>query len=180
MRPSVGKVLPLKGIFEGVESSFFLEMLGLTSIKDRISEFEQVTAAAARPGAPTDPTPLANATTDNAIAVVATPAFELEVPQVKTKEVQIKELRDEWKGTIRSLWSRSIQIFTLPDGSWKLTRDVLTFKTPQILLSGDSRRSPSPQHLLVWLNPNLKDATAAIDMIMAWLTEPFKGRWEAF
>ena len=149
----LAKCFRSKGFLKVSSRHSFLEMLGLTSIKDRISEFEQVTAAAARPGAPTDPTPLANATTDNAIAVVATPAFELEVPQVKTKEVQIKELRDEWKGTIRSLWSR---------------------------LSGDSRRSPSPQHLLVWLNPNLKDATAAIDMIMAWLTEPFKGRWEAF
>jgi len=153
------------------------EMLALTAIKDRISEFEQVTAAAARPEAPTDPAPLANATTDSATAAVATPALELEVPQVKTKEVQIKELCDEWKGTIRSLWSRSIQIFTMPDGSWKLTHELLkntlAFKTPRVLLSGDSRRSPSPQHLLVWLNPNLKDTTTAIDM--ARLIEPFKG-----
>ncbi len=113
-------------------------------------------------------------TAATAITAVATPA--LEAPEVKTKEVQIKELCDEWKGTIRSLWSRSIQIFPMPDGSWKLAHDLLkntvAFKTPRVLLSGDSRRSPSPQHLLVWLNPNLQDATTVIDM--ARLTEPFK------
>ena len=136
-------------------------MLALSAFSQRLEEHSKCVAAERGPDPCQDPEPIA-ATAGETAAETMMPsstgstAESAETP--KPVETQIKDLCQEWQGTIRSLWSRQIQLFESPPGSWKMTYDLLktsvAFKSARSTLTGDSRRAEEPKHMLAVMNIN--------------------------
>ena len=165
--------------YHHVWSGSVQEMLNLEKIQVRMDDFNKASVAHAAPVTCAEPAAVAAdiVASSAAAAIAAVPEASEPAAATETKEQQIHNLCTEWRGTIRSLWQNKQQVFKAPDGSWKLLHDqlrtTLAWKTERKVLSGHSRRNPSPMHLLAVLNANQFDKeVTAIDL--AKLIEPIK------